>query len=137
MNESSNRSNFAPDGWHTVTPRIVVHGAQQLVEFVKQVFGATGDYCPDRPAVINLGDSVVMIGDAGIRNPMPAFLYVYVEDADGTYRRALEAGASPLEEPSDMPYGDRRGMVEDRWGNTWQIATHKERTLRPKKPLQG
>jgi PhnB protein len=67
---------------------------------------------------------VLLISDAGIRNPTPAFLYVYVEDADETYRRALEAGASSLEEPSDLPYGDRRGMVADRWGNTWQIATH-------------
>ena len=124
MDAPRNRSNFAPDGWHTVTPRIVVHGAQQLVQFVKQVFGATGDYSPDRPAVINIGDSIVMISDAGTRKPAPAFLYVYVKDADRTYLRALEAGARSLEEPSDVPYGDRRGMVEDGWGNTWQIATH-------------
>lgn len=124
MNETSNRSHFAPEGWHTVTPRIVVHRAQQLVEFVKHVFGATGDYRPDLPSVINIGDSVVMISDAGLRNPMPAFLYLYVDDTDETYRRALQAGASSLEEPSDMPYGDRRGMVEDEWGNTWQIATY-------------
>jgi PhnB protein len=125
MDETSRRSHFTPEGRHTVTPRIVVHGAQQLVEFVKHVFGATGDYRPDLPSVINIGDSMLMISDAGIRNPAPAFLYVYVSDTDATYRRALEAGARSLEEPSDMPYGDRRGMVEDRWGNTWQIATHR------------
>ena len=55
---------------------------------------------------------------------MNAFLYVYVDDTDAAYRRAIDAGARSLEEPSDMPYGDRRCMVEDRWGNTWQIATH-------------
>jgi uncharacterized glyoxalase superfamily protein PhnB len=55
---------------------------------------------------------------------VPAFLYVYVDDADDVYLRALRAGATSLEEPSDTPYGDRRGMVQDRWGNTWQIATH-------------
>jgi uncharacterized glyoxalase superfamily protein PhnB len=66
----------------------------------------------------------IVVRDAGIRNSMPAFLYVYVDDTDETYRRALQAGASSLEEPSDMPYGDRRGMVKDEWGNTWQIATH-------------
>jgi uncharacterized glyoxalase superfamily protein PhnB len=60
---------------------------------------------------------------------MPAFLYLYVEDADATYRRAVQAGAQSLEEPSDMPYGDRRGMVQDRWGNVWQIATRKEEVL--------
>jgi uncharacterized glyoxalase superfamily protein PhnB len=53
-----------------------------------------------------------------------AFLYVYVEDTGATYLRALEAGATSLEEPFNTPYGDRRCMVEDEWGNTWQIATH-------------
>jgi len=102
----------------------VVHDAKQLVEFLKQVFGATGDYRPDLPTVIKIGDSMVMVSNAEIRKPMPAFLYVYVDDTDETYRRALRAGASSLEEPSDMPYGDRRAMVEDEWGNIWQIATH-------------
>ena len=126
MNAAGDRSRFTPDGWHTVTPRIVVHGARQLVEFVQQVFGASGEYRVDRPAVITIGDSLVMISDAGIRDPMPAFLYVYVEDADATYGRALAAGAKSLEAPVDVPYGDRRGMVADAWGNTWQIATHKK-----------
>jgi PhnB protein len=124
MNEKSSRSHFTPEGWHTVTPRIVVHDARQLVEFLRQVFGATGDYRPDRPSVMTIGDSVAMISDSGIRRPMPAFLYVYVDDTDKTYRRAIDAGARALEEPSDMPYGDRRCMVEDKWGNTWQIATY-------------
>jgi PhnB protein len=124
MNETSVRSHFTPEGWHTVTPRIVVHDAKQLVEFLRQVFGATGDYRPDLPSVITIGDSVVMISDTRIRRPMPAFLYVYVNDTDTTYRRALDAGARSLEEPSDVPYGDRRCMVEDKWGNAWQIATH-------------
>jgi PhnB protein len=60
-----------------------------------------------------------------VRHPTTSFLYVYVPDTDEIYRRALQAGARSLEEPSDMPYGDRRAMVEDRWGNTWQIATYK------------
>lgn len=119
----SSLSRFTPDGWHTVTPRIVAHGAQELVAFVKHVFGAVGEYRPDRPAVITIGDSMIMISDAGVRGPMPAFLYVYVEDVDATHRRAIEAGAIPLEEPTETPYGDRRSMVEDAWGNTWQIAT--------------
>src|SRR5437899_131117 len=122
MSEGSNR-HITPEGWHTVTPRIVVHDAKQLVAFLKDVFGATGDYRQDRPSVIRIGDSVIMISDAGIRSPMTAFLYVYVSDTDATYRRALDAGARALEAPSDLPYGDRRCMVEDRWSNTWQIAT--------------
>jgi PhnB protein len=124
MKESSHRSEFTPEGWHTVTPRIVVHGAQEMVEFVKYVFAATGDYRTDLPSVMMIGDSMIMISDAGIRKSTTSFLYVYVEDTDETYRRALQAGASSLEEPSDMPYGDRRAMVEDRWGNVWQIATY-------------
>jgi PhnB protein len=67
---------------------------------------------------------MIMISEPGVRNAMPAFLYVYVDDTDATYRRAIDAGARVLEEPSETPYGDRRCMVEDKWGNTWQIATH-------------
>src|SRR5215510_7779688 len=107
---------FIPEGWHTVTPRIVVHEAEQMVAFVKRVFGATGDYRIDSPSTVHIGDSILMVSEAGIRNPAPSFLYVYVEDADATFRRALEAGAISLEQPSDMPYGDRRGMVQDQWG---------------------
>jgi PhnB protein len=124
MKETSGHSHFTPDGWHTVTPRIVVHDAERLVAFLREVFGATGDYRPDLPSEMKIDDSIVMVSDAGIRKPMPAFLYVYVHNTDDTYRLALQARASSLEEPSDMPYGDRRGMVEDEWGNTWQIATH-------------
>jgi PhnB protein len=113
-----------PPGWHTVTPRITVDGAADLVKFLKHTFGATGDFRRDRPAEMRIGDSLIMVTNVGLRESMPAFLYVYVDDVDATYRRALEAGASALEEPQDMPYGDRRGMVKDRWGNVWQIATH-------------
>lgn len=78
------------------------------------------------PSEIRIGDSLIMLIGAGLRDTMPAFVYVYVDDVDATYQRALEAGASSLEEPLDMPYGDRREMVRDTWGNIWQIATHKE-----------
>jgi PhnB protein len=124
MKETTGHSHLAPQGWHTVTPRIVVHDARQLVAFLVQVFEAKGDYRQAIPSEVRIGDSIVMISDAGTRRPMPAFLYVYVNDTDATYRRALDSGARSLEEPADMPYGDRRSMVEDKWGNTWQIATH-------------
>jgi len=116
-----------PDGWHAVTPRIVAHQAKELVEYVKSVFGATGEYRSDMPATLRIDDSVVMISDADARDAVPAFLYVYVDDADQTYRRAVEAGAQSLKEPLDLAYGDRRGMVRDKWGNVWQIATHRTR----------
>ena len=119
----SQLSHPIPEGWHTVTPRIVVPDAKELVDFVKQVFEAAGDYHPDRPAVIRLGDSNIMISDAGVRSPSPAFLYVYVADVEATYKLALAAGATSIEPPLVTPYGDRRCMVEDKWGNTWQIAS--------------
>ena len=124
MKETTNRSSFIPEGWSSVTPRVVAQDAKHLVEFLKKVFGATGEYQQDIPSVIRIGESLVMINEAGIRSPMSAFLYVYVSDTDATYQRALDAGALSLEEPSDMPYGDRRCMVEDKWGNIWQIATY-------------
>jgi PhnB protein len=114
-----------PEGWHSVTPRLVVHDTAKLVEFLKQAFGATGDFRNDRPSVIKIGDSLVMVSGVGPRDAMPGFLYLYVDDIDTTYQRALDAGAVSLEEPADLPYGDRRGMVEDPCGNVWQIATHK------------
>jgi uncharacterized glyoxalase superfamily protein PhnB len=115
-----------PEGWHSVTPRLVVHDTARLIEFLKEAFGATGDFRTDIPSQIRIGDSLVMVSGVGPREPMPAFLYLYVDDIDATYRRALKAGAMSLEEPQDMPYGDRRGMVKDPCGNIWQIATHEE-----------
>jgi PhnB protein len=121
------RSTHVPKGWHTVTPRLVVGDAKQLVAFLKRVFRATGTYQRDRPSEIKLGDSVIMITDAGIRPPTTSLLYVYVDDVDAIYRRAIAAGARTVEAPSEMPYGDRRCMVDDRWGTTWQIATRLKR----------
>ena len=114
-----------PEGWHSVTPRLVVNDTAKLVEFLKQAFGATGDFRADRPSVIKIGDSLVMVSSVGVREVMPTFMYLYVEDIDATYHRALEAGATSLEVPWDTPYGDRRGMVKDPCGNIWQIATHR------------
>jgi uncharacterized glyoxalase superfamily protein PhnB len=115
---------FRPQGWPTVTPRIITPDPSGLVGFIKDVFAATGELHADRPAELRIGDSVVMISAGlGQRRAMPAFLYVYVADADAAYRRAIAAGARSLEAPADMPYGDRRAMVEDAWGNIWQIAT--------------
>jgi PhnB protein len=116
-------SDFKPRGWHTITPRLVVPDARDLVRFVKDAFGATGDYQADMPAILLIGDSRIMISDAGVRHTATAFLYVYVANTDEVHRRAVQSGARSLEEPIDVPYGDRRAMIEDRWGNTWQIAT--------------
>jgi PhnB protein len=119
-------SKFQPDGWHTVTPRIIVPDPESLIAFIRQVFYGRGEFQPGSPAEIRIGDSVVMISDGGgLRESAPAFLYVYVEETDATYSRAIAANAVSMEEPADMPYGDRRATVKDPWGNTWQIATYK------------
>ncbi|HEY1624816.1 MAG TPA: VOC family protein [Streptosporangiaceae bacterium] len=106
----------------SVTPRMVVSDVAAAAAFLHAVFGGTGEVHENRPAEILIGDSVVMVSAAGQREPFPAFLYVYVDDADRAYDRALAAGASSLEEPFDTPYGDRRAMVRDPWGNVFQIA---------------
>jgi hypothetical protein len=81
---------FKPDGWHTVTPRIFTDDVAGLVGFLKIVFGAAGKLQSEAPTEMRIGDSVVMISDGGgAREAMSAFLYVYVENADETYQRAL------------------------------------------------
>jgi PhnB protein len=116
-----------PAGWPALIPRIAVDDPEGLVEFIRDVFGAVGRFHPERPTELRICDSMLIVGSAIQRKAMPAFLYVYVEDADAVHRRALERGAESLEAPQDMPYGDRRAMVRDPWGNTWQIATHSGR----------
>lgn len=92
------------------------------VAFLRAVFDAVGEVPDGRPAEIRIGDSLILVSSAGERGRFPALLYVYVEDADRVYERALAAGAASLEEPLDTPYGDRRAMVRDPFGNTFQIA---------------
>lgn len=111
-----------PVGYRSITPRMVVSDAAAAVGFLHAVFDTTGELQPGRPAEIRIGDSLVMVSEADEREPFPAFLYIYVEDADLTYTKAIGAGATILEEPLDTPYGDRRAMVRDPWGNVFQIA---------------
>jgi uncharacterized glyoxalase superfamily protein PhnB len=105
-----------------VTPRIVVGDVDAQVGFLRDVFDATGVVSAGRPAEIRIGDSLVMVTTDTERDLFPAFLYVYVDDADAAYGRAMRAGAESLEAPMDTPYGDRRAMVRDPFGNIFQIA---------------
>jgi PhnB protein len=119
---------FKPDGRPTVTPRIFTDDVAGLVRFVKTVFGAAGELQSAAPTEMTMGESIVMISDGGgAREAMPACLYVYVENADETYARAMAAGAQSIEPPADMPYRDRRATVRDSWSNIWQIATYRAR----------
>ncbi|WP_225440290.1 VOC family protein [Amycolatopsis eburnea] len=109
-------------GYPTVLPRMVVRDVVATVAFLRTVFGATGETESGRPAEIRIGDSPLLVSAEGERELFPAFLYVYVADVEATYRRALDCGATSLEEPADQPYGDRRAMIRDPFGNVFQIA---------------
>jgi uncharacterized glyoxalase superfamily protein PhnB len=109
-------------GYRSVTPRLVVEDVEAQVMFLRDVFAAAGAVEPGRPAEVRIGDSVVMISSTAEREPIAAFLYVYVDDADEAFQRAVAAGATVLEEPLNTPYGDRRAMVRDPFGNIFQIA---------------
>jgi uncharacterized glyoxalase superfamily protein PhnB len=122
-----------PDGYHSITPYLVVEGVAKLLDFLKQAFDADVKECMRMPdgtvmhAAIRIGDSMVMMGEArGDHKPMPCSLYLYVPDADAIYRQALQAGATSLMEPADQFYGDRNAGVKDPAGNQWWIGTHKE-----------
>jgi len=112
----------APDGYHTLTPRMVVPDVRAEAAFLGEVFGAAGEVTDGRPAELRIGDSLIMVSPVGERESFPTFLYVYVDDADVTHRAALAAGAEEIEPPSDTHYGDRRGMFRDPFGNVFQVA---------------
>ena len=122
-----------PEGYHTVRPLLSVKGAARLIDFMKKAFGATEVYrfpAPDggvMHAELKIGNSVIMLGEPmGGSFPRPGTFYVYVQDADATYRAALEAGGESLEAPSERFWGDRMASVKDFAGNYWMIATHVE-----------
>lgn len=121
----------------TVVPYIAVVQAEEVGAFIEHAFGAqggilgTGSQGGTHGQYV-IGDAVLMIGGgASWKNPQPrpAALHVYVDDADAAYRRAMEAGAKSVYEPSDKPYGDREAAVQDVAGNLWFIGTVRGRTL--------
>jgi PhnB protein len=101
---------------------MVVSDAIAAAEFLRVVFGAVGEVPADRPAEMRIGDSLIMVTSAGERDLFPAFLYIYVDDADAAHTRAIAAGATSIESPLDTPYGDRRAIVRDPFGNVFQVA---------------
>ncbi|MGE5647704.1 MAG: VOC family protein [Acidobacteriota bacterium] len=122
-----------PEGFHTVTPYLFVSGAAKLIDFMKQAFGAKEVERMPTPdgaimhAQVKIGDSIIMLGDARDQwAPMPTSLYLYVNDTDAVYKRALQAGGTSLREPADEFYGDRSAGVKDPTGNMWWLATHIE-----------
>ncbi len=129
---------YVPKGFHSLAPYLVVKGAGKLLDFCRQAFDAEVKIrvpLPDgtlQHAELRIGDSMVEMGDAGGKwAPLEAALHLYVPDADATYQRALEAGATSLYAPMDQPYGDREGGITDPCGNSWYIATHRATGLAP------
>jgi PhnB protein len=133
--------NPVPEGFHTLTPYLAVDDAAAALDFYARAFGAVERARMDGPdgkighASIQIGDSIVMLSDpfpqASTRPPKElgattTMLYLYVEDADALFKRAVDAGATPTMEPDDMFWGDRLAQVDDPFGHSWQIATHKE-----------
>ena len=125
-----------PEGFQAVIPYLVVDGAEKVIEFLKQTFDAkellrmAGPDGKIGHTEVRIGDCVVMLADAqGPWKPMPAMIYVYTEDVDAVYQRALQAGATSVSEPKDQFYGDRSAGVTDACGNQWWIGTHIEECL--------
>jgi PhnB protein len=122
-----------PDGYHTLTPYLVLEGAADFIDFAVKGLGAEEKFRMAAGegkiahAELRIGDSTLMVADASPQYPLrTVMLHAYVADADASYRRALQAGAVSTREPSDQFYGDRTAGVKDRWGNDWYFATHKE-----------
>lgn len=130
-----------PDGYHSVTPYLVVKGAAAAIDFYKRAFGAIELLRLEGPngvighAEVKIGDSPVMLADEhpdhGALSPdsiggSPISLMVYVEDVDAVFAQAVEAGATEIRPVQNQFYGDRSGMLKDPFGHTWNIATHVE-----------
>lgn len=130
-----------PDGYHTITPYLIVKGAAGALDFYKKAFGVEELMRFADPsgkighAEIRIGDSTIMLADEvpemGIRSPQTlggsaVSLVLYVEDVDRLFARAVAAGAKPTRPVKDQFYGDRTGTLTDPFGHVWTIATHKE-----------
>ena len=130
-----------PEGYHSVTPYLIIKGAADAIEFYKKAFGATELFrfpAPDGKighAEIKIGDSPIMLADEfaemGYKGPQalggsPVSLMIYLADVDTVFNRAVEAGASVKEAVQDKFYGDRTGTLTDPFGHVWHVSTHKE-----------
>lgn len=124
---------YVREGFHTATPYLVVDDVAKQIEFLQKAFDAVEVERSPGPdgniihAEVRIGDSMIMLG--GAREPWkarPGMVYLYLDNVDAVFQRAIEAGAKSLGEPKDQFYGDRSGGVEDLNGNFWWIATHIE-----------
>ena len=122
-----------PDGFHAVTPYLIIEGTDKAIEFMKKAFNAREVERMQQPdgkiahAEMRIGDSIIMMGESKDDfKPMPSSLYVYVDNVDEVYRKGIDAGGTSVMEPADQFYGDRNAGVKDPSGNIWWIAKHIE-----------
>jgi PhnB protein len=130
-----------PEGYHSVTPYLIVKGAAQAIAFYEQAFAAEELYRMPMPdgrighAELRIGDSRIMLADehpdVGALSPgsvggTPVTIHLYVEDVDATFARATAAGARVTRPLADQFYGDRLGVLTDPFGHVWSVATHRE-----------
>jgi PhnB protein len=130
-----------PDGYHTVTPYLIVSGAAEAIEFYKGAFGALehermqDESGKVRHAEISIGNSRLMLADENLElsalspktiGGSPVSIHLYVEDVDAVVANAVAAGASLTRQVADQFYGDRVGGISDPFGHRWFVATHKE-----------
>ena len=133
--------NWIPDGYSQVSPYLCIDGASDAIEFYGSVFGATERMRMPSPggkvghAELEIGDAVIMLADEfpemGVRSPKaiggtPVTIFVYVDDVDSVFERAMSAGATSLRAVENQFYGDRSGQFEDPFGHRWSVATHVE-----------
>ncbi|TMI15460.1 VOC family protein [Candidatus Bathyarchaeota archaeon] len=133
MQSITSKVNPIPQGYGTVTPYLIVDGVSKLIDFLKETFHAEErarindkeDHVGH--AEIKIGNSIVMMADSTAQyRPIPSQLYVYVDNVDDTYERAMKAGGTSEQEPTTQFYGDRTAAVKDPTGNVWWIAAHVE-----------
>lgn len=130
-----------PEGYHSVTPYLIVNGAADAIEYYQKAFGAVELFRFPVPggkighAEIKIGDSPIMLADehpeTGHKSPQSyggtsVSLMIYVEDVDTTFKQAIAAGGKEQRAVADQFYGDRLGTLTDPFGHVWTIATHKE-----------
>lgn len=126
-------SAYKPEGYTSVAPYLIVKDAVRTIKFLTQVFNAveirrfSGKSGGIMHAEVRIDDTVIMLADQALDWPViEAHVHVYVPDVDATYRRAIEAGAAPVQEPVKQGDADKRGGVKDASGTTWWIATKVE-----------
>ena len=129
-----------PEGYHSVTPYLIINGAAKAIDFYKKAFGATELFRMEHEgkvghAEIKIGDSPIMLADEqpqmGNKSPTtlggtPVSIMIYVSDVDTTFKQAIAAGGEEQKPLKDQFYGDRSGSLKDPFGHVWHVATHKE-----------